>query len=93
MCRQEGELEAPAERGRHLERLHMVWVIQRDFLQGKSTQAALEEALAPVPNPHAEPSIDQARLRSTAAARDVACALHIATLYHASRKCLYHASN
>jgi hypothetical protein len=37
----------------------MVWVIQRDFLQGKSTQAALDEALAPVPNPKHEPSIDQ----------------------------------
>lgn len=39
----------------------MVWVIQRDFLQGKSTQAAVREALGTVPNPNHEPSIEQAR--------------------------------
>lgn len=44
---------------RYIEPLHMVWVIQRDFLQGKSTQASLEEALAPVPNPKADDSIQQ----------------------------------
>lgn len=37
----------------------MVWCIQRDFLQGKSTQAALQEALALVPNPKHEAGIDQ----------------------------------
>jgi hypothetical protein len=44
---------------RYLEPLHMVWCIQRDFLQGKSTQAALQDSLAPVPNPKHEASIDQ----------------------------------
>lgn len=37
----------------------MVWVIQRDFLQGKTTQAAVDEALVPVPNPNHETSIEQ----------------------------------
>ena len=44
----------------------MVWCIQRDFLQGKTTQAALDDALAPVPNPQHEASIDQVRLDSSA---------------------------
>lgn len=37
----------------------MVWLIQRDFLQGKSVGAALAEALAPVPNPHGDPGLTQ----------------------------------
>jgi hypothetical protein len=61
LCRQAGAGAATAHtaRPRHLEPLHMVWVIQRDFLQGTTTQAALEAALAPVPNPKGEPSIEQ----------------------------------
>jgi hypothetical protein len=39
----------------------MVWVIQRDFLLGKSTQAAVDEALSTVPNPNHEPSIESVR--------------------------------
>jgi hypothetical protein len=37
----------------------MVWCIQRDFLQGKSTQAAVNDALSVVPNPKQDRSIDQ----------------------------------
>ncbi|GAB4814626.1 hypothetical protein N2152v2_001672 [Parachlorella kessleri] len=38
---------------------HMVWLIQRDFLQGKTLQDTLAEALAPVPNPHHDAGITQ----------------------------------
>ena len=44
---------------RALDPIHMVWVIQRDFLQGKSTQTAVDEALIAVPNPNHEAGIDQ----------------------------------
>ena len=56
VCRQPGNA---TDEKKHLEPLHMVWCIQRDFLLGKSTQAALSDALAPVPNPHHEPSLEQ----------------------------------
>jgi hypothetical protein len=46
---------------RALDPVHMVWVIQRDFLQGKSTQAAVDEALVTVPNPNNEAGIEQVR--------------------------------
>jgi 2-methylcitrate dehydratase PrpD len=45
-----------------LQPVHMVWCIQRDFLQGSSTQAAVDAALAMVPNPDHDRSIDQVRL-------------------------------
>lgn len=35
----------------------MLWVIQRDFLQGKSVQDLVNDALAPVPNPHNDKAI------------------------------------
>jgi hypothetical protein len=35
----------------------MLWVIQRDFLQGKSVQQLVRDALAPVPNPHNDKAI------------------------------------
>lgn len=35
----------------------MLWVIQRDFLQGKSVQELVKEALAPVPNPSHDKAI------------------------------------
>lgn len=35
----------------------MLWVIQRDFLQGKSVQQLVTDALAPVPNPHKDQAI------------------------------------
>eukprot|EP00882_Tetradesmus_deserticola_P022407 GHRQ01024311.1.p1 GENE.GHRQ01024311.1~~GHRQ01024311.1.p1 ORF type:complete len:488 (+),score=152.10 GHRQ01024311.1:293-1756(+) len=35
----------------------MLWVIQRDFLQGKSVQQLVADALAPVPNPHKDKAI------------------------------------
>lgn len=38
---------------------HMVWLIQRDFLQGKSLGQTLTDALQLVPNPHADPGIAQ----------------------------------
>lgn len=45
----------------HLEPVHMVWVIQRDFLLGKSALEAVNAALAPVPNPSHDRSIEQVR--------------------------------
>jgi hypothetical protein len=35
----------------------MLWVIQRDFLQGKSVQQLVADALAPVPNPQNDKAI------------------------------------
>jgi hypothetical protein len=35
----------------------MLWLIQRDFLQGKSVQSLVDEALAPVENPHKDKDI------------------------------------
>lgn len=37
----------------------MLWVIQRDFLQGATLQATLDEALTQVANPHNEPGLAQ----------------------------------
>lgn len=36
----------------------MMWLIQRDFLQGKSAEQLVHDVLAPVPNPHGEKDID-----------------------------------
>jgi len=43
-----------------LEPANMLWLIQRDFLEGKTVAAMLAEALATVPNPTHDPDIDQA---------------------------------
>lgn len=40
---------------------NMLWLIQRDFLEGKSVQQSVIEALARVPNPSRDPDIAQAR--------------------------------
>ena len=40
---------------------NMLWLIQRDFLQGKTVQAMVTEALAEVPNPSGNPDIAQVR--------------------------------
>lgn len=37
----------------------MLWVIQRDFLQGKSVQQLVADALAPVPNPQNDKAITE----------------------------------
>lgn len=37
----------------------MIWLIQRDFLQGESLAATLQAALDQVPNPHNDPAIHQ----------------------------------
>ena len=37
----------------------MLWLIQRDFLQGKTVQAMVAEALQPVANPGHDPDIEQ----------------------------------
>jgi Guanylate-binding protein, N-terminal domain len=37
----------------------MVWLIQRDFLQGATLKKTLETALKQVPNPHKDPAITQ----------------------------------
>lgn len=44
----------------------MLWVIQRDFLQGKSVQQLVKDALAPVPNPNKDKAIaDTNAIRSS----------------------------
>lgn len=42
-----------------VESANMLWLIQRDFLEGKTVAAMLAEALAVVPNPTRDPDIDQ----------------------------------
>lgn len=42
-----------------LEAGNMLWLIQRDFLQGKTVGAMVAEALASQPNPHGDKDIDQ----------------------------------
>jgi hypothetical protein len=37
----------------------MLWLIQRDFLQGKTVQQLVGEALAPVPNPQHDKDITE----------------------------------
>jgi hypothetical protein len=37
----------------------MLWLIQRDFLQGKTVGAMVKDALAQQPNPHGDRDIDQ----------------------------------
>ena len=37
----------------------MLWLIQRDFLEGKTVQAMVAEALLPVPNPFEDQDIAQ----------------------------------
>ena len=38
---------------------NMLWLIQRDFLEGKTVDAMVKEALAPVTNPHGDHDISQ----------------------------------
>ncbi len=38
---------------------NMLWLIQRDFLEGKTVQQMVSEALARVPNPSRDPDIAQ----------------------------------
>jgi hypothetical protein len=38
---------------------NMLWLIQRDFLQGKTVQQMVHEALLPVPNPNSDRDIEQ----------------------------------
>ena len=38
---------------------NMLWLIQRDFLEGKTVQQMVSEALAPVSNPSRDPDIAQ----------------------------------
>lgn len=42
-----------------LEAGNMLWLIQRDFLQGKTVGAMVNDALALQPNPHGDRDIDQ----------------------------------
>ena len=37
----------------------MLWLIQRDFLEGKTVQQMVSEALLPVANPHEDADIAQ----------------------------------
>ena len=50
-CLQQGNEGIPVEPG------NMLWLIQRDFLQGKSVQKLVDEALAPVLNPNNDKDI------------------------------------
>ena len=47
----------------------MLWLIQRDFLGGETPQAALDKALAPVPNPKGDASINRLNTVRSALAR------------------------
>lgn len=45
--------------GNGLEAGNMLWLIQRDFLQGKTVNAMVADALAQQPNPHGDRDIEQ----------------------------------
>lgn len=51
--RQGGGGSSPVEPG------SMLWLIQRDFLEGKTVQSMVSEALQPVPNPFQDQDIAQ----------------------------------
>lgn len=36
----------------------MLWLIQRDFLQGVTAGELVAQVLAPVPNPHRDPGLE-----------------------------------
>lgn len=42
-----------------LEAANMLWLIQRDFLEGQSVQQMVNAALEPVPNPDKDADIEQ----------------------------------
>ena len=42
-----------------MEAPNMLWLIQRDFLEGKTVQQMVSEALSAVPNPSRNPDIAQ----------------------------------
>ena len=52
----QGDKAAPVEPA------NMLWLIQRDFLEGKTVQAMVREALAPQDNALNDPDIAQVRL-------------------------------
>ena len=43
----------------------MLWLIQRDFLEGKTVQDMVSEALLPVANPYEDQDIAQVRNENT----------------------------
>ena len=45
-----------------MEAPNMLWLIQRDFLEGKTVQQMVSEALSAVPNPSRNPDIAQVLL-------------------------------
>ena len=52
---QGGDGDSPVEAG------NMLWLIQRDFLEGKTVQQMVSEALLPVANPFEDQDIAQVR--------------------------------
>jgi len=44
---------------------NMLWLIQRDFLEGKTVQDMVSEALLPVANPYEDQDIAQVRKENT----------------------------
>lgn len=56
----QGFYDAPGTGGQgvSVEPGNLIWVIQRDFLQGKSAQQLVNEALAPVPNVRNDKELD-----------------------------------
>ena len=73
----------------------MLWLIQRDFLEGKTVQSMVSEALQPVPNPFQDQDIAQVTpatlIHAVSYGSFVQC-LHMCMLcalihaYHASTK-------
>lgn len=50
-----------------LEAANMLWLIQRDFLEGTSVQQMVKAALEPVNNPKKDADIEEASIPSTLA--------------------------
>lgn len=48
-----------ASKASPMEAANMLWLIQRDFLEGQSVQQMVDTALKPVPNPNKDGDIEQ----------------------------------
>lgn len=59
----------------------MLWLIQRDFLQGKTVSAMVADALAQQPNPHGDRDIQQVHAWWSAAPSLIDSAEHVGAVW------------
>lgn len=59
VCSYQPSFPAQTREGSSLEAANMLWLIQRDFLQGTSVQQMVNAALEPVDNPNKDGDIEE----------------------------------